>query len=124
MVLIFRFFTKPQAKPGVLLITIEQEDPALSSSSSDEKVKNSTPSRSVFRLIPDEFTEDAVRDIIQKVVSYYETPPISQTDLNDSSNNDDNNEYLCNVPAMIDYRLAFHIGEYEAFLSASSYQIL
>jgi hypothetical protein len=107
------FFTKPQAKPGVLLIAVEQEDLASSSLSSDEKVKNTTPPKSAFRLVPGDFTEDAVRDIIQRVVIYYETPPISHTDLDDSSDNDDNDEYLYND--MLDYRLAFHMDESEDF---------
>jgi hypothetical protein len=108
------FVTKPQAKPGVLLITVKQEDPSSSSSSSDKKDNYTTPPKSAFRLVPGDFTEDEVRETIQKVVSYYETPPISHTDL-DGSSDDDDDEYLYNVPVMLDYRLAFHKGEYEDF---------
>jgi hypothetical protein len=89
-----------------------------SQSSSDEKVKNITPQKSAFRLIPRDFADDAVREIIRNVVSYYESPPVSHTDLDDSSDNDDddNDEYLFDVPDMLDYRLAFHMSEeYEDF---------
>jgi hypothetical protein len=108
------FFTRPQAKPGLLLITVEQEGPASSSSSSDEKDKNTTPPKPAFRLVPGDFTEDELRETIQKMISYYKTPPISHTDLDDNDN-DDNDEYLYSVPAMLDHRLAFHMGEYEDF---------
>jgi hypothetical protein len=125
------FSTRPQAKPGVLCITVEQEDPSLSSSSSDAKDKNTTPPKSVFRLFPGDFTEEEVRKTIQKVVSYYETPPISHTDPDDSSGDDDDdggddNENVYNVPDILYYGLlAFHNGEYDTrtFLSASSYQV-